>query len=179
VHDNRVYALTKGQASPTTPVGTRTRLQFQGVEAFPIQGLATAIAHAAPFVARGYAGDIDGLAHLIAEGVKAPGFSLIEVIQLCITWGEHRRDWNAWWKERLAPLPDDYDPRDRAAALAMALKSDYPLPLGVIYRSGRKPVFGARYRNGIGDRPLAELPGLDRTEVEARLERMRLPRKED
>jgi len=178
VHDNRVYALTKGQASPTTPIGTRTRLQFAGVEASPIQGLATAIAHNAPFVTRGYAGDIDGLAELIVAAVRARGFSLIEVIQPCITWGEHRRDWNDWWKERLAPLPDDYDPRDRSAALEMALRNDYPLPLGVIYRGERKAVFGARYLKGVEDRPLAELPPLGRDEIEVRLARMRWPRSE-
>ena len=180
VHDNRIYALTKGQASPTTPVGTRTRLQFAGVEAYPIQGLATAIVHDAPFVGRGYAGDIEGLANLIVEAVTNPGFSLVEVIQPCIIWGEHRRDWGSWWKERLAPLPDNYDPHDRAAALQVALRDEYPLPFGVIYRGGLKTVFGARYREEIGDRPLAKLPGLERTEIEARLALMRwLREKED
>lgn len=178
VHDNRVYALTKGQASPTTPIGTRTRLQFAGVEAYPIQGLATAIVHDAPLVARGYAGDTAGLADLIIEGVRTSGFSLIEVIQPCITWGEHRRDWRGWWKERLAPPPDGYDPSDRGAALEMVLKRDYPLPVGVIYRGTPRPVFGGRYRKGIGDRPLAELPPVERDEIEARLARMRWPRGE-
>jgi len=176
VHDNRVYALTKGQASPTTPIGTRTRLQFAGVEAYPIQGLAVAIAHDAPFVARGYAGDIDGLAELIGAAVTTTGFSLIEVIQPCITWGEHRRDWRTWWKERLAPLAEGYDPHDRAAAIAAALEPDYPLPIGVLYRGHARPVFGDRYRERIGERPLAELAPLGKAEVEERIAHMRRPR---
>lgn len=178
VHDNRVYALTKGQASPTTPIGTRTRLQFSGVEAYPVQGLATAIVHDTPFVGRGYSGDIDGLANLIVKAVTTPGFSLIEVIQPCITWGKHRRDWQSWWKERLAPLPAEYDPRDRAAALQVALKSDYPLPIGVIYQGSPRQVFGARYQERVGDGPLAELLPLGKTEIQQRLARMRWPRKE-
>lgn len=178
VHDNRVYALTKGQASPTTPVGTRTRLQFSGVEVAPIQGLATAISHGAPFVGRGYAGDIEGLANLIVKAVTTPGFSLVEVIQPCITWGEHRRDWQSWWKERLAPLPAGYDPRDRTAALHAALVADCPLPVGVIYQGFPRPVFGARYRKMVVDGLLAELLPSGKTEIEQRLARMRWPRKE-
>lgn len=178
VHDNRVYALTKGQASPTTPVGTRTRLQLSGVEAYPIQGLATAIVHDAPFVGRGFAGDIDELMNLFERAIRTPGFSLVEVIQPCITWGEHRRDWQSWWKERLAPLPAEYDPRNRTAALHAALKGDYPLPIGVIYQGSSRPVFGTRYRKRVGDGPLAELLPLGRTEIEQRLARMRWPRKE-
>jgi len=178
VHDNCVYALTKGQASPTTPVGTRSRLQFSGVEACPIQGLATAIVHDAPFVGRGYAGDIEGLASLIVKAVSTPGLSLVEVIQPCITWGKHRRDWQSWWKERLTPLPAEYNPRDRPAALHAALKGDYPLPIGVIYQGSSRPVFGTRYRNLVGDGPLAELLPLEKTEIQQRLARMRWPRKE-
>jgi 2-oxoglutarate ferredoxin oxidoreductase subunit beta len=178
VHDNRVYALTKGQASPTTPVGTRTRLQFSGVEAYPIQGLATAIVHDAPFVGRGYAGDIEELANLIVKAVSTPGLSLVEVTQPCVTWGEHRHDWQSWWKERLTPLPAEYDPHDRAAALHAALKGDYPLPIGVIYQGSSRPVFGTSYRNLVGDGPLAELLPLEKTEIQQRLARMRWPRKE-
>lgn len=178
VHDNRVYALTKGQASPTTPVGTRTRLQFSGVEAYPLQGLATAIVHNAPFVARGFAGDIDGLAKLVSRAMRTRGFSLVEVIQPCLTWEEHPRDWQSWWKERIAPLSEGYDPHDRAAALQTALRVDYPLPLGVIYKGNPRPVFGARYREKIGDGPLAGFSPLRKEEIEARLTRMRWPQGE-
>lgn len=176
VHDNRTYALTKGQASPTTPVGTRTRLQFSGVEASPFHGLATAIVHDASFVGRGFAGEIDDLSELIAQAVSTPGFSLVEVIQPCITWDEHPRDWQKWWKERIAPLPAGYDPHDRSAAIETSLAADYPLPMGVIYRGSTRTIFGARYRESVGEGSLAELPPLGREEIERRLAQMRLPR---
>ena len=176
VHDNRIYALTKGQASPTTPIGTHTRLQFSGVEAQPIQGLATAIAHRAPFVGRGFAGDIEGLTDLIIQAISTRGFSLVEVVQPCITWGEHGKNWKPWWEDRLASLPSGYDPHNQIAAMEKTLANDYPLPVGVIYRGPMREVFGSSYRAAVGDGIVAELPRLARQTVEQRLDKMRWKR---
>ena len=55
VHDNQIYGLTKGQASPTTPQGRTTKFQPQGQRlSAPFNPLAVAVAMGAPFVARGY-----------------------------------------------------------------------------------------------------------------------------
>jgi len=77
VHDNRIYALTKGQGSPTTPRGEKTRLQVDGVEIDPAQILATAIVHGCTFVARGFAGDIDGLTGILSRAIAHRGLSLV------------------------------------------------------------------------------------------------------
>ncbi len=173
IHDNRIYALTKGQASPTTPIGTRTRLQFSGVKAAPIQGLAAAIAHRTPFVARGYAGDIDALTDLLVQAISTRGFSLVEIIQPCITWGEHGKKWKTWWEERISPLPSEYNPHNQMAALEKALVSEYPLYTGVIYKGPSREVFGSHYQRFNSQRPLAELPWLEKREVVQRLAGMR------
>ncbi len=178
IHDNRIYALTKGQASPTTPIGTRTRLQFSGVKVGPIQGLATAIVHRAPFVARGFAGDVETLTDLIVQAISTKGFSLVEVIQPCITWGEHGKKWKTWWEKRLTPLPSGYDPHDQIAALKKALVSDYPLDTGVIYKGPVREVFGSGYHEKLSQRPLAELAWLGKEEVIKRLAKMRWEGKE-
>jgi 2-oxoglutarate/2-oxoacid ferredoxin oxidoreductase subunit beta len=177
IHDNRIYALTKGQASPTTPIGTRTRLQFSGVEAQPIQGLATAITHRAPFVARGYAGDTETLVDLIVQAIRTPGFSLVETLQPCITWGEHGSKWKDWWEGRVVELPSEYDPHNQSDALEKALLPDYPLPIGVIYRGPRREVFGSSYHKEVDKRPLAEIPWLEQQEFKKRLAQMRWGKK--
>jgi 2-oxoglutarate ferredoxin oxidoreductase subunit beta len=166
VHDNRTYALTKGQASPTTPRGERTRLQFEGVEIDPAQMLAAAIVNQCTFVARGFAGDIDGLTRILVRAVRHRGLALINVIQPCITWGRHPVD---WYRERVVPLPADYDPTDRDRAVAAALDVADAFPVGVLYEVAPRPTFAESYRARVGNEPLMRLPRIEHTEIEARL----------
>jgi 2-oxoglutarate ferredoxin oxidoreductase subunit beta len=166
VHDNRTYALTKGQASPTTPRGERTRLQFEGVEIDPAQMLAAAIVNQCTFVARGFAGDIDGLTRILVRAVRHRGLALINVIQPCITWGRHPVD---WYRERVVPLPADYDPTDQDRAVATALDVADAFPVGVLYEVTPRPTFAESYRARVGNEPLMRLPRIERTEIEGRL----------
>ena len=171
VHDNRIYALTKGQASPTTPRGEKTRLQFDGVEVDPAEMLATAIVHGCTFVARGFAGDIDGLSDILSRAVAHRGLSLVDVIQPCITWGRHSVD---WYRERAVPVPDDYDATDRDRALALAVDVEERFPIGILYELPSKPTFATSYRERVGNRPLCELPRIDRSIIEKQLSRLRI-----
>ncbi|MGD9675063.1 MAG: thiamine pyrophosphate-dependent enzyme [Candidatus Bipolaricaulia bacterium] len=166
VHNNRIYALTKGQASPTTPRGEPTRLQFAGVEVDPAQMLATAVVHGCTFVARGFAGDLEGLSALLARAIAHRGLSLVDVIQPCITWGKHPL---AWYRERIVPLPVDHDATNRSAALSLALDTPDRFPVGVLYEVEARPVFAGAYRARVGDGPLARLPRTERAAIEARL----------
>ncbi len=168
VHDNRIYALTKGQGSPTTPRGEKTRLQFDGVEIDPAQMLATAIVHGCTFVARGFAGDIEGLAEILQRGIAHRGLALIDVIQPCITWG---RQPIAWYRERIVPIPEDHDPTDRDRAIGLALDAVDSFPIGVLYEIPSGPTFAASYRDRVGNRPLHELERLDRPTIEEKLDR--------
>jgi 2-oxoglutarate ferredoxin oxidoreductase subunit beta len=165
-HDNRIYALTKGQASPTTPRGERTRLQFGGVEIDPAQMLATAIVSGCTFVARAYAGDIDELSKMLVRAIRHRGLALVDVIQPCITWGNHPVD---WYRERIVPLPQDHDPTDRNRAIALALDMADTFPVGVLYETAPRPTFAEAYRARVGAGPLARLLRIDRGGVEARL----------
>jgi len=166
VHNNEVYALTKGQGSPTTPVGEKTRLQFSGVEHQPIAALACAIAQGCGFVARGYAGEIDHLTDLLVRAVRHRGFSLIDVIQPCVTWGQRPL---AWYKERVAKLGAEHDPHDRVAALALAMDAGERIPIGVLYEAPPQRVFAEAYAERTGGGPLARLDPVDEGVIEARL----------
>ncbi len=166
VHDNRIYALTKGQASPTTPRGERTRLQFGGVAVDPAQMLATAIVHGCTFVARGFAGDIEGLSDILVRAIEHRGLSLVDVIQPCITWGSHPVE---WYRERVVPVPGDHDPTDRDRAIALAIDVEDVFPIGVLYEQPENETFAAAYRDRAGDGPLYALPRIDRSILERRL----------
>ena len=75
VHDNQIYGLTKGQASPTTEPGQITKSQPQGVLSQAFHPLAIAISSGVGFVARGFSGDVEHLAGLILEGMRYPGLA--------------------------------------------------------------------------------------------------------
>jgi 2-oxoglutarate ferredoxin oxidoreductase subunit beta len=167
VHNNQIYALTKGQAAPTTPRGERTRLQFDGVEVDPARMLATAIVHDCSFVARGFAAEIDELSGILRRAIEHRGLSLVEVIQPCITWGSRSVD---EYRERIEPAPADHDPADRHRAIDLALRAPERLVTGVLYETPARPTFAASYRRRVGERPLAELPPIDREILKRRLD---------
>jgi len=170
VHNNELYALTKGQGSPTTPVGERTRLQFAGVEIEPIEILATAIVHGCGFVARGYAGEIDHLSGLLVRAIRHRGLSLVDVVQPCVTWGERPP---AWYRERIEKLPADHDPLDRAAALGLAASRKERIPIGILYEGPPRLVFADRHLKRTGGRALASLEPVKEDVIASRLARFR------
>jgi 2-oxoglutarate ferredoxin oxidoreductase subunit beta len=132
VHDNQVYGLTKGQASPTSDVGFVTKTTPYGA-ASPINPIALAIVSGASFVSRGFAGDVDHLANLIKKGIAHRGFALIDILQPCISFN-HKNTFQ-WYKERVYKLEDErYDPGDKKAALERALEWGDRIPIGVIYQ---------------------------------------------
>ena len=139
VHNNQVYALTKGQACPTTDLGYTTRMNPQGAWV-SLRPLALAVACDCSFVARGFAGEVDHLAKLMEMGIKHRGFALIEVLQPCITW--NNKNTFQWYKQRVYKLEGEvgYDPGDRTAAFNKALEWGDRIPIGVIYQKER-PLF--------------------------------------
>ena len=155
VHNNEIYALTKGQASPTTPEGEKRALQVRGVDVSPLNMPAVAVLHDCTFVARGFAGEVDHLKDLLVAAVNHPGLSLVDVIQPCITWGTRTVE---WYKERVRKLGDDHDPGDRDAALKAALGGKDEFPIGILHQTEPRPVFGRGFRESVTDRPLHEAP---------------------
>jgi len=163
VHNNEIYALTKGQASPTTETGERRSLQKEGVKIEPLNALALAILHRCTFVARGFAADQDHLSQLMVSAIEHQGLSYVDVIQPCITWGTHPV---SWYKERVKPLPDDHDPENQEAALHMTMSEEARFSVGILYRTAPREVFGSDFRKDVTDKPLANgaHPSVDRTE---------------
>lgn len=131
VHDNQVYGLTKGQASPTTAMGTTTVAQTLGVMLEPFNPMATAIAMDCSFVARTFVGDPEHMKSTILAAIRHHGFALVDVLQQCVTF--NKVNTFGWYKERVLKLPDDYDPSNSQAAFARALEWGEHIPIGILY----------------------------------------------
>jgi len=171
IHNNEIYALTKGQASPTTQQGEKRALHTQGVALRPLNPLAIAILHDCTFVARGFAGDIDHLSTLFVQAVQHTGLSYVDVIQPCITWGEHPV---SWYKERIYKLSEDYDAGDKAAALKTVMETAEQIPIGILYRSKPRRAFGADFRDRVTDRPLATVNPVNREAIQTILDEFKV-----
>jgi 2-oxoglutarate ferredoxin oxidoreductase subunit beta len=137
VHNNMVYGLTKGQASPTSQKGFVTPVQVSGVFLEPFNPLAVAIALDASFVARAFAGDIERTADILKQAIEHKGYALVDIFQPCVTF--NRINTIQWFKENTYNL-DDHDPSDRQKAFEKATETD-KLPLGIFYKSPQKPSF--------------------------------------
>ena len=151
VHDNRVYGLTKGQASPTSELGFKTKVQTFGVISEPLRPLALALALGCGFVAQAFSGYRDHAAEVIARAIRHRGFSLVNMLHPCPSW--NRVNTFAWYKENTFRL--EGTPRDRLEALRLVLTGER-LPLGVLYEE-EKPSFEDRHPIIRGE-PLALRP---------------------
>ena len=148
-HDNRVYGLTKGQASPTSEQGFMTKAQPHGAFAAPFNPVAVAVTMGASFVARGYAGLPEHLAGLIAQAIKHRGTALVDIMQPCVSF--NKVNTYQWYKEHCYELGEGHDPTDHAQALSIGLEFGERIPLGVIYKQER-PIFEdqfAVFKNGV------------------------------
>ncbi|MDD3846562.1 MAG: 2-oxoacid:ferredoxin oxidoreductase subunit beta [Syntrophorhabdaceae bacterium] len=135
VHDNQIYGLTKGQASPTSMEGMVTKNQPFGVLSEQFNPMAMAVALDCGFVARGYAGDHEHLKELIRLAFNYDGFSLVDILQPCVSL--NKVNTYEWYGNRVYRMGDEHDPRDRVKAFAKALEWGDRIPLGVIYRNDR------------------------------------------
>jgi 2-oxoglutarate/2-oxoacid ferredoxin oxidoreductase subunit beta len=138
VHNNQVYGLTKGQASPTSDAGYITKTTPDG-SGQPLNPLALALASDVAFLARGFAGDVVHLSGLIQSAVRFHGFALIDILQPCVSFN-HRNTF-AWYKQRVYKVENEgYDPTDKTAARIKAEEWGDRIPIGIIYQQER-PVF--------------------------------------
>lgn len=135
VHNNQIYGLTKGQASPTSMEGIVTNNQPFGVLSEQLNPLAMAIALDCSFVGRGYAADQEHLKDLIKTAIQHKGFSLVDILQPCVSF--NKINTYEWYGKRVYRVGEEYNPEDRIAAFRKALEWGDTIPIGVIYRNNR------------------------------------------
>ena len=88
VHNNMVYGLTKGQASPTSQRGFKTPVQVAGVSMEPFNPLSAAIALDAGFVGRAFSGDVDRTTEILKRAIQHKGYALVDVFQPCFSFNK-------------------------------------------------------------------------------------------
>jgi len=136
VHNNQVYGLTKGQASPTSEMGFVTKVQTHGVLSPPFNPLAVAIVEDCSFVARSFAGDMEHLEEMMVAALQHKGgFALLDILQPCPTF--NKQNTFKWYRDRVRRIDDSHDPFDRAKALELASKWADEIPIGIVYRHER------------------------------------------
>ncbi|MDZ4654464.1 MAG: thiamine pyrophosphate-dependent enzyme [Coriobacteriia bacterium] len=142
-HNNQIYGLTTGQASPTSDQFMKTPSTPGGVIEEPVNPVGVAVAQGATFVARGFSGDIDHLKELYKQAILHEGFAVVDVFQPCVTW--NKVNTFKWFRDRVYKLEEleGYDSTDRTMAFETSMKTFHTLtcapdeckvPIGVFYR---------------------------------------------
>ncbi len=137
IHNNQVYGLTKGQASPTSDPGMKTGVQVNGVIVPALNPLTLALVLGAGFVARAFSGEKDQLKETMKEAIQFPGYALIDILQPCVSF--NKVNTFKWYKERVY-FPELDNREDWSAALEFSMEWGEKIPLGIFYKKAR-PTF--------------------------------------
>lgn len=136
VHDNRVYGLTTGQTSPTSPQGFLSKSTPKGAIELALNPLTLAISQGATFVAQGFAGEVECLTSLMTRAIKHRGFSLLNIIQPCVTFNKPYS--YQYYQERIYKLEGKgWKTNDKPQALKKASLTNNQIPIGVFYQEKR------------------------------------------
>lgn len=143
VHTNRVYGLTTGQAAPTSPEGYKGRSTPFGSKEMPMNPLEVMLAAGATFISRGTSRHLELLKKIFKEAILHKGFSIVDVLQVCVTYF----NLYDYYDKRVYEM-QDHDPRDYDQALRKIREWDYNkdanIPLGIFYTHDA-PVFNESF----------------------------------
>ncbi len=133
VHNNMIYGLTKGQTSPTTPEGEKTKSTPHGSIETPINPIALALSSGASFVARAFSGDALHLAELLEKALEHKGFALIDVFQPCVSFNPNHG--YGFFQQKIYNLQkENHNVLDLHEAYKKAFETE-KLPVGIFYHN--------------------------------------------
>ena len=150
VMDNEVYGMTKGQPSPTTASDWDSKIAPGGTGVNPFQPLAVALAAGATFLARGFSGDPNGVARLLTEAIRHPGFALVQVLSPCVTFRPDEKLWKRQVHDH------GMEPTHDLVEAARRLFADDGLSTGIFYVGDRTP-----YTATVQSTPVANLAAIE------------------
>ena len=142
--DNSIYGLTKGQSSSTTPYEMRTSSHPAGNPDTPLNPIKLALSYGASFVARGYAGNPQGLKKIIKKGIQHQGFSFIQILTPCVTFDKENRTWKNL-KENVYDLNLRKEEKNMETAMQMA--ENEPYGVGIFFQDKERPHYQEILRN--------------------------------
>jgi 2-oxoglutarate ferredoxin oxidoreductase subunit beta len=179
IHNNGVYGLTKGQASPTLRLGLQTKALPKPNINEAVNSIGLAVISGFTFVARSYAYDVRHLKDTIKQAIQHKGLAFIDCLQPCPTYndittkawyaGEDRKDESGKAQSRLYKLEQtDFNPEVHAwsedlekkiMAINKATEWGDRIPIGVFYKNELEPTFEERIKDRIAfyrERPPAK-----------------------
>jgi len=162
VHDNEMYSLTTGQASPTSQKGMPSKSTPEGVLERPLNPIALALTAEATFVARGFSGKEEHLTDLMVKAIQHKGFSLVDILQPCVTF--NKLNTFPYFYERVYDLQKEgYQPNDKEKAFKKAQEWGERIPIGIFYQE-KRPAYHSELFS-IKEKPLVRqsLAGIDIT----------------
>ena len=137
VMDNGIYGLTKGQVSPTTPLGLKTKTTAYGAYEKPIRPLEVMLAYGTTFVAQAYSADLKRMTELIQEAIEYPGFSYVNIISPCVTYRGGKELYQSL-KAILSRVEENgHDVTDWEAAHRLC-RDEEKMHVGVLYKERRE-----------------------------------------
>lgn len=153
VMDNQIYGLTKGQTSPRSGFGFKTKSTPDGSKEAALAPLELALASGATFVAQSMSSNLKQLTHVIEEGLKHDGFAFINVFSPCVTF--NKINTYDWFKENVVNVEDieGYDPTNRAIAMTNVIETEGML-CGLIYQDTTRKSY-EHHVTGYSEEPLS------------------------
>ncbi len=134
--NNQVYGLTKGQYSPTSQKGYKTKTSPYGAIEPPVNPLSLALASDATFISRTFAGDKQHMLSVFKEAIQHRGYALVDILQPCIIF--NRVNTYEWYEARVYDAEaEGHNRRDKSAAWELAHIWGDRIPIGVIYQEER------------------------------------------
>ncbi len=130
IMDNNIYGLTKGQSSPTTPLGYNTKTAPYGVYEESLNPIAMFLSYDISFIARTTSADMKVMQSILTQAIEHKGFSLVYVMSPCVT---YKALPYSKLKEITTPLPEDHDISDKMKAFEYAY-SEETMYTGIFYR---------------------------------------------
>ena len=144
--DNRIYGLTKGQSSPTTPIDKRTKTSPYGVYEEPLNAIAMLLAYDTSFVARISSIQMKEMVEILKKAINHRGFSVVNVMSPCVTFPVLGYD---TVRDLIKPIPENHDPSDKLQAMQLAY-DDNKLYTGIFYKV-QKPTLDDNLNKQIED----------------------------
>lgn len=133
IHNNRVYGLTTGQYTPTSPLGFKGRSTPFGAKELPLNPLEVMLSSGATYLARGTSHGLELLKKIFKEAILHKGFSLVDVLQVCVTYNNLYE----YYDKRVYELKG-HNPFEYHEALSKIREWDYnndsKIALGVLYK---------------------------------------------
>lgn len=155
VHNNMVYGLTKGQASPTSGQGAQTPTTPNGNPLAGLNPIQLALGLKTAFVARSFSGDKKQLGRILEKAIQKPGFAFIDILQPCPSF--NKINTFKWFKDRVYDINDKgHDPDKLEEAFRLSQEWGENIPTGIFYdNSDDRPGFREALLGSL-DQPLVE-----------------------